>query len=170
MPSPCRHAGFVVSLNTCPAPPVARSVARGAHFVAAPGRVEVRNSAGESRPRRVTSVTSAVIDRCDRRERADPSPEHAADLASGRIARHAVPAVRLCAASRPSAGRPSAARFESRTPFDQLSRTSCGPCSTRTRTAASSHSPSPRAESYPRHAATGLLRRRPSPAAMPPCA
>ena len=107
MPSPVAIAGFVVSRNTCPAPPVASSVRVGVDRArCSPSRST--NVAPAHAPSRVDSDSrQRVVEHADARMRRDPLPQHAADLAAGGVARvqHAAHAVRGLAAERRAARR-----------------------------------------------------------------
>ena len=86
MPSPVATAGLVVSRNTWPAPPVASSVARGAHLVR-PRRHDRKTARRRPTPSSTRQLgDERVIDGLHRRQRRDALPQHAADLAAGRIA------------------------------------------------------------------------------------
>ena len=153
-----RPPGFVVSRNTWPAPPVASSVARGAHLVAR-ARRRRRSATPHASPSSTMQLgDERVIDGLDRRQRADALPERAADLAAGRVAgmQDAPHAVRRLAAER----RPPVAR---RDRTARPSRSARGRSAGRPRRA---RGPPPRRTgrrrrgSCPRRAAPGCRRRR----------
>ena len=143
-PSPVATAGFVVSRKTCPAPPVAsstrprRAVPTRAVAVEEPRRRRTR------RPRRRATCASASCDDVTPGVRRDARPQHAADLAAGRVARvqHAAHAVRAFARQRRLA---VGVAIERRAPRRSARARSAGLRRRARRTARSSHRPSPAA-------------------------
>ena len=107
-----------------------------------------------------------MIDRLDRSETAHTLPEHAAYLASRRIAgvQHAPDAVGGLAPERQTARRVALDRV----PHSISSRTYAGPSEVRTSTASSSHRPSP--ARIVSAACSAGESSSPIAAAMPPCA
>ena len=97
-PSPVATAGFVVSRNTRPAPPVASRTARAVDTRDA-AVVAQQFDAGNRPPSTHERVASAWSNTCSDRDRADPRPERSRDLAAGRIPRvqHAAHRVRAFA-------------------------------------------------------------------------
>ena len=136
MPSPVATAGFVVSRNTWPAPPVASSTARRARH--APRAVVIARSAT---PRHAPSST---IERRRQRVRRAPRtrrsaaharPQHAA-RSRGRSRRPRAARAGRCARLRaPSAGSPSALAIERARPSRSARGRSEGPRATSTSTA-----------------------------------
>ena len=118
MPSPVATAGFVVSRKTCPAPPVASSVASARKLLTRAGSIEERDAA-DAAVFDQQLRDERVMNRLDRRQAADALPEHAADFPARSRRRHAAPAAR-CAPPRARARASTCVPLEARAPVEQL--------------------------------------------------
>ncbi len=118
MPSPVATAGVGGLAEHLAGTAGGQQCGAGAHLMAAPVGVEVAHAAREAGIDDDLG-DERVIDGVDRRQRADAIPEHAADLAAGRVAcmQDAADAVRGLAAERQP---PSRVEVELRAPLDQL--------------------------------------------------
>ena len=129
-----RDGGFVVSRKTCPAPPVASSVARRSTSSSRPSPTDERRAATHRRRRITSDIASASSMTRDARG-APRRCCHSTRPISRPVASRACSTRRtLCAASRPSAGAPSASRSK-RAPQSISSRRSADRRSTSTWTA-----------------------------------
>ena len=140
IPSPVATGGFVVSANTCPAPPVASSVARARTSVRRPS--STRNRHPTTRPAAITRSVEQAKERISissvrlvlsRSARTISQPVASPRACSTRL--------RECAASRVKWKRPSSR--SKRAPQDASSRMRSGPSSTSTRAAGADTMPAP---------------------------
>ena len=118
MPSPVATGGFVVSRNTCPAPPVASSVACARTSCGRPVSIEVADAEGAAILAEQLRH-ERMMDDGDRRQRGHALVEHPANLAAGGVAgvQHAPDRVRGLA---PERGTSVRVAIEPRAPLEQL--------------------------------------------------
>ena len=165
-PSPVATAGFVVSWNTWPAPPVASSVAR-------PNTRPARASLVDETDAKAAAVLDdrahreRVLEHANPRARRSAFPQHAADLTPGGVARREERAERCARPPMRAPGCP-ARRGRTARPIRSARACSAGPSSHSTRTARSSQRPSPAATVS--LACSSGESSGPMAAAMPPCA
>ena len=144
MPSPVAIAGFVVSRNTWPAPPVAISVRCAVDLLRRAVAIDERRARARRR-RASTSDIASASSKTVTRGCAATFCQSTRPISRPVASRACSTRRTLCAASRPSAGLPVGVAIERRAPLDQLAHVARAFVGRARRTASGTHRPSPAA-------------------------